>query len=172
MTTTRCLYWINSDTSGLANIDYFRCIAKYRHTKIHRNSKFSLNPDVFQLISREYTCFLSQSAPAQAGFTMICAEIRFGWEYVATRVAYFDRFREMDTSELPIFMEFRCILFLDTSESDVLGASRCILNIWFYAHTSEMPDLGPFRCIITLVSIGDTSGLRFRCPSRCTWVQI
>ena len=24
-------------------------------------------------------------------FTMICAEIRFGWDYVATRVAYFDR---------------------------------------------------------------------------------
>ena len=26
-------------------------------------------------------------------FTMICAEIRFGWDYVASRVAYFDRFR-------------------------------------------------------------------------------
>ena len=25
---------------------------------------------------------------------------------------------------------------------------------------------------ITLVSVGDTSGLRIRCPSRCTWVQI
>ena len=35
-----------------------------------------------------------------------------------------------------------------------------------------MPDLGPFRCIITLVSIGDTSGLRFQFPSRCTWVRI
>ena len=39
-------------------------------------------------------------------------------------------------------MEFRCILFLDTSESDVLGASRCIRNVWFLAYTSEMP---PFR---------------------------
>ena len=68
--------------------------------------------------------------------------------------------------------EFRCILFWDTSESDVFGASRCIWNIWFYAHTSEMPDLGPFRCIITLVSVGDTSGWRFRCPSRCTALQI
>ena len=77
----------------------------------------------------------------------------------------------MDTSELPIFVEFRCILFLDTSESGVLGASRCIWNVWFYAHTSEMPDLWPFRCIIDLVSVGDTSGLRFQCPSRCTKVQ-
>ena len=78
----------------------------------------------------------------------------------------------MDTSGLPAFMEFRCILFLDTSESDVLGASRCIWNVWFYAHTSEMSDVGPFRCIVTLVSVGDTSGLRFQCPSRCTEVQI
>ena len=105
-------------------------------------------------------------------FTMICAEIRFGWDYVATRVAYFDRFRGMDTSGWPIFMEFRCILFWDTSEYDIFDASRCIRNVWFYAHTSELPDLGPFRCIITLVSVGDTSGLRIRCPSRCTWVQI
>ena len=78
----------------------------------------------------------------------------------------------MDTSELPAFVEFRCILFWDTSESDILVESRCIWNVWFYAHTSEMPDLGPFRCIITLVSVGDTSGLRFQRPSRCTEVQI
>ena len=103
---------------------------------------------------------------------MICAEIRFRWKYVATRVAYFDRFRGMDTSGLPIFMEFRCILFWDTSESDVLGASRCIWNTWFYAHTSEMPDLEPSRCTEALVSVGDTSGLRVQCPSRCTGVQI
>ena len=227
MTTTRCRYWINSDTSGLlifvefrcilfldtsesdgfgasrciialvsvgdtsglrfqfpsrcmetqiylhntsgwANTGYFRCIANNRQNKIHRNSKFSSNPDVSQLISREYTCFLSQSAPAQAGFTMICAEICFRWQYVASRGAYFDRFRGMDTSGLLDFMEFRCILFWDTSESDVFDASRCIWNIWFYAHTSEMPDLGPFRCIVTLVSVGDTSGLRIQFPSRCT----
>ena len=62
--------------------------------------------------------------------------------------------------------------FLDTSESDVFGASRCIWNGWFYAHTSELPDLGPFRCIIALVSVSDTSGLRFQCPSGCTQVQI
>ena len=68
-------------------------------------------------------------------------------------------------------MEFRCILFLDTSESGVLVESRCIWNIWFFSHTSEMPDLGPVRCIIALVSIGDTSGLRLLCPSRCTEVQ-
>ena len=84
----------------------------------------------------------------------------------------YDRFRGIDTSGLPDFMEFRCILFLDTSESNILGESRCIWNIWFYAHTSEMPGLGPFRCIVTLVSVGDTSGLRFQCPSRCTEVQI
>ena len=68
-------------------------------------------------------------------------------------------------------MEFRCILFLDTSESDVLGASRCIRNVWFLEYTSEMPDLGPSRCTETLVSVGDTSGLRYQCPSRCTKVQ-
>ena len=76
-----------------------------------------------------------------------------------------------DTSGLPAFMEFRCILFLDTSESDVFDASRCIWNLWFLEHTSEMPSLGPFRCISALVSVGDTSGLRFRCPSRCTALQ-
>ena len=81
-------------------------------------------------------------------------------------------FGRVDTSGLPVFVEFRCILFLDTSESDVLGASRCIRNVWFYAHTSEMSDVWPFRCIVTLVSVGDTSGLRIRFPSRCTWVQI
>ena len=81
-------------------------------------------------------------------------------------------FGRMDTSGLPDFMEFRCILFLDTSESDVFGASRCIRNVWFLEHTSEMPGLGPFRCIIAPVSIGDTSGLRFQCPSRCTRFKI
>ena len=77
----------------------------------------------------------------------------------------------MDTSGLTAFVEFRCILFLDTSESSVYVESRCIWNIWFLEHTSEMPDLGPVRCIIELVSVGDTSGLRFQCPSRCTEVQ-
>ena len=43
--------------------------------------------------------------------------------------------------------------FLDTSESNIIEESRCIWNIWFYAHTSEMPDLGPSRCIIALVSV-------------------
>ena len=46
------------------------------------------------------------------------------------------------------------------------------ITVWFLEHTSEMPNLGPVRCIVTLVSVGDTSGLRFQCPSRCTWVQI
>ena len=35
-----------------------------------------------------------------------------------------------------------------------------------------MPNLEPARCIIALVSVGDTSGLSFQCPSRCTGVQI
>ena len=69
-------------------------------------------------------------------------------------------------------MEFRCILFLDTSESDIFAESRCIWNVWFLEHTSEMPDLGPSRCTEALVSVGDTSGLRFQCPSRCTEAQI
>ena len=81
-------------------------------------------------------------------------------------------FEGVDTSGLPDFMEFRCILFWDTSESDIFVESRCIRNVWFLEHTSEMPELGPFRCIITLVSVGDTSGLRIQCPSRCTKVQI
>ena len=91
---------------------------------------------------------------------------------MATRVAYFDRFRGMDTSGLPDFMEFRCILFGDTSESDIIVKSRCICNVWFLAHTSEMPDLESARCIIALVPVGDTSGLKFQCPSRCTEAQI
>ena len=39
-------------------------------------------------------------------FTMICAAIRFGWDYVATRVAQIDKFRGMNTSGLPDSMEF------------------------------------------------------------------
>ena len=73
---------------------------------------------------------------------------------------------------MPAFVEFRCILFLDTSESDILVESRCIWNVWFLEHTSEIHGLGPFRCIVTLVSVGDTSGLRFQFPSRCTEAQI
>ena len=72
---------------------------------------------------------------------------------------------------MPVFEEFRCILFGDTSESGIFVESRCIRNVWFLEHTSEMPDLGPSRCTETLVSVGDTSGLRFQCPSRCTKVQ-
>ena len=46
---------------------HFRCIAKYRQNKIHRNSVIHSNPDVSQLISREYTYSPSQSIPARAG---------------------------------------------------------------------------------------------------------
>ena len=76
------------NTSGWANIDHFRCIAKYRQNKIHRDSsihsnpdvskssihrksKFSSNPDVLQLISRDATCSLSQHIPAQVNFKLI-----------------------------------------------------------------------------------------------------
>ena len=73
------IYLIN--TSGWANIGYFRCIASNRKNKIHRNStihtnpdvsksnihrksKFSSNSDVFQLISRDATYTPSQHTPA------------------------------------------------------------------------------------------------------------
>ena len=72
-----------NNTSGWANIGHFRCIAKDRHTKIHRDSSIHSNPDVskssihrnysfipdpdvFILISRDCTCFHVQSTPAQA----------------------------------------------------------------------------------------------------------
>ena len=56
------------NTSGWANIGHFRCIAKNSQNKIHRNSGFSSNPDVFQLISRDSTRFSSKCIPAQADF--------------------------------------------------------------------------------------------------------
>ena len=64
-------------TSGWANIGHFRCIAKNSQNKIHRNSGFSSNPDVFILISREYTCSPSQHIPARAGFTLISREYTY-----------------------------------------------------------------------------------------------
>ena len=56
------------NTSGWANIDHFRCIAKNCQNKIHRNSSINGNPDVSQIISREYTYTPSQDTPAQADF--------------------------------------------------------------------------------------------------------
>ena len=46
----------------------------------------SLDGFFFGYIGIAYFCGVSMY------FTMIRAEIRFGWDYVATRVAYFDRF--------------------------------------------------------------------------------
>ena len=43
-----------------------------------------------------------------------------------------DRFRGMDTSGLPDFMEFRCIFLFDTSESGIFDASRCISFFFRY----------------------------------------
>ena len=54
-------------TSGWANMGHFRCIAKYRQNKIHRNSTIHSHPDVFKLISRDSTRFPLQRIPAQAG---------------------------------------------------------------------------------------------------------
>ena len=56
------------NTSGWANIGYFRCIAKNCQNKIHRDSSIHSNPDVSQIISREYTYTPSQDTPAQADF--------------------------------------------------------------------------------------------------------
>ena len=64
-------------TSGWANIGYFRCIAKYRHPKIHRSSGFSSNPDVFQLISRDYTSIPSKSIPARVNLTLISRDAAY-----------------------------------------------------------------------------------------------
>ena len=55
------------NTSGWANIGYFRCIAYNCQNKIHRNSVIHSNPDVSQLISREYTYSPSQPIPARTG---------------------------------------------------------------------------------------------------------
>ena len=47
---------------------------------IHREFNFIPSPDVFYLISREYSYLPSQPIPAQAGLTMICADIRLEFE--------------------------------------------------------------------------------------------
>ncbi len=60
------------NTSGWANIGHFRCIAKYRQNKIHRNSVIHSNPDVSQLISREYTYSPSQSIRPYTEYRRVC----------------------------------------------------------------------------------------------------
>ncbi len=88
------------NTSGWANIGHFRCIAKYRQNKIHRNSVIHSNPDVSQLISREYTYSPSQSIPARAGknkqntsefnnfFQSRCIHINFTRLYLPSLAVY------------------------------------------------------------------------------------
>ena len=91
------IYLIN--TSGWDNIVHFRCIAKNRKNKIHRDSvihshpdvsksyihrkpSFSSNPDVSQIISRDATCSLSKSIPAQVILTLIPRDfpaLPMGW---------------------------------------------------------------------------------------------
>ena len=65
---------------GYIGIIYFRGIPmylEYCQNKIHRNSGFSSNPDVSQLISREYTYILSKHTPAQVGQNKIHRNSRF-----------------------------------------------------------------------------------------------
>ena len=59
------------NTSGWANIGHFRCIAKNSQNKIHRNYSFISDPDVFILISRDYTYISSQRTPARINLTLI-----------------------------------------------------------------------------------------------------
>ena len=87
---TKIQYQVKN-TSGWANIGHFRCIAKDRHTKIHRDSSIHSNPDVskpsihrnysfisdpevFILISRDYTYISSQRTPARINLTLISRE--------------------------------------------------------------------------------------------------
>ena len=108
-----------NNTSGWANIGYFRCIAKNRQNKIHRNStiygnpdvsksnihrkpRFSFNPDVPKLISRDSTRFLSKCIPAQAGKN------------------------KQNTSEFDYLWQSRCIIIQHTSETQFFFKSRCI----------------------------------------------
>ena len=49
------------------NLHHYTYITNCQN-KIHRNSGFSSNPDVFQLISRDSTRFSSKYTPAQADF--------------------------------------------------------------------------------------------------------
>ena len=52
------------------NLHHYTYITN-RQNKIHRNSKFSSNPDVSQLISRDDTSIPSQHTPAQVNLTLI-----------------------------------------------------------------------------------------------------
>ena len=65
--------------------------------------------------------------------------------------------------DLEVEIHRNLIFLLNPDVSGVCG---------FWNIHRKCPHLGPFRCIVTLVSVGDTSGLRFQCPSRCTEVQI
>ena len=50
---------------------------------------------------------------------LILVDLRIFWRGL-------EGFGRVDTSGFPDFMEFRCILFEDTSEYDIFDASRCI----------------------------------------------
>ena len=57
-------FWIHRNLVSLLNPDVSGI---YGFMHIHRNSAIYSNPDVFQLISRDCTCFPPQNTPAQAG---------------------------------------------------------------------------------------------------------
>ena len=102
------------NTSGWANIGYFRCIAYNCQNKIHRNSTISSNPDVSQLISREYTYSPSQSIPARAGknkqntsefnnfFQSRCISINFPRCYLYSLAVYPRASRQKQTKYIGI----------------------------------------------------------------------
>ena len=61
------------------------------------------------------------------------------WQRGLLNLIYFEREIHRDCL---LLWSSDVFFFLDTSESDILVASRCIWNVWFLEHTSEMP---PFR---------------------------
>ena len=68
------------NTSELNNFSQSRCIPiNFPRIYLHPLAAYSRASQP-QLISREYTCIPSQHTPAQAGLTMICAEIRLEFE--------------------------------------------------------------------------------------------
>ena len=83
---------------------------------IHRDCLFLWSSDVFHFDLR------GDSPGAlcmwQRGL-LILVDLRIFWRGL-------EGFGRVDTSGFPDFMEFRCILFEDTSEYDIFDASRCI----------------------------------------------
>ena len=77
------MYRLKSHKQNTSEIQVFfqsRCIPiNFPRVYLHPLAAYSRASQP-QLISREYTCIPSQHTPAQAGLTMICAEIRLEFE--------------------------------------------------------------------------------------------